>query len=454
MKVTPEEVVDRQTVLNIELEDDDLDPYLERGYRRVVQQTNIPGFRQGKAPRMIVERYLGREALLQEILDYMLVDATQRAVSEQELDTAGMPRFDALELDPVSFKATVALAPEVELGPYRDIRVEPEPVEITDEDIEANIQELRVAQAVWDPVERPVEMGDMVTVDVEGTQDGQVALKREGQQYVLEADSKQPAPGFAESLVGMVDGQPKEFTLTLPDDYSEETLAGTDLEFSVTLGEIKERILPELDDEFAKGVEGGHESLDALREATKSDLRADAERREEGRFEEAVVEGLMEGATIELAPLLIEHEVEHRTENRKSMLEQMGMRMDDYLKVFGHTEEEVEEETREHAIASLSRGFALSKLAELEGLEVLDEEVEEKLREVQSTQPSRPRNRNRRRRAGDEQESQEAIRESILARKTRDLLTAIARGERSDTEEDPSANHENDEPESGGESNV
>ena len=172
MKITQDEVVERQTVLHIELEDEDLEPYLDRGYRRVVNSAMIPGFRKGKAPRLIMERYLGRESLLNEALDFMLPDVTQRAVKAQELETAGTPRVELVELEPVSLKATVAFPPLVDLGSYRDIRVEEEIVEVTEEDVQKNLDELLEKAASWEPVERSVSAGDMVTMAVEGRRRG------------------------------------------------------------------------------------------------------------------------------------------------------------------------------------------------------------------------------------------------------------------------------------------
>jgi len=149
VKITAEEAVDRQTVLQIELEDEDLDPYLDRGYRKVVQRTIIPGFRKGKAPRRIVETYIGRESLLNEVMDDMLPEVTVRAIEEQALDAAGLPRIELIGLEPFTFKATIPLVPEIDLGAYRDIRIEQEPAEVTQEDIDNRLDQVRQSQATW-----------------------------------------------------------------------------------------------------------------------------------------------------------------------------------------------------------------------------------------------------------------------------------------------------------------
>ena len=163
MKITQEDVVDRQTVLQIELEKDDLDTYLDRGYRRVVDRTVVPGFRKGKAPRFIIERYLGRESLLHESLDFMLPDVAERAIAAKDLKSEGTPRIELLEMEPVTLKATVALAPHVDLGPYKEIRVDEAVQPVTEEQVQERLLKLQEEAASWEPVERPVKLGDMVT---------------------------------------------------------------------------------------------------------------------------------------------------------------------------------------------------------------------------------------------------------------------------------------------------
>ncbi len=442
MKVTQEDVADRQAVLHIKLEEQDLSGYLERGYRKVVQRTNIPGFRQGKAPLHIVERFMGRESLLSEVLDFMLPDATTRAVDDQKLETSGFPKFDNLELDPVSFTATVALTPEVDLGGYRDIRVEPQPVEVTEEDIKGRLEELRTQAAVWNPVERKVKLGDLVTMDLTATIDGRPVMEEKDAVYMLEKSSQRPVPGFVDNLVGLKEGKPKEFTVAVPADFTDARTAGTEMAFSVTLGNIKERTLPELDDEFAKGVGDGFESLDTLRVEVEKGFRVNAEEAEEARFKEAAVDALLEGATVQLAPMLVEHQVEHMLADQQTVLERMGVRMDDYLKMAGKTEEEFQEEIRKDSITRLNRRYALFKLSEAEGLDVPDEEVQERLKAILSNSGSQRDNRRRR----DADEAKQSVHDSLLVSKSLDRLAAIARGDGTNPGQDASDENEDEQP--------
>ena len=423
MKITQEEAVDGQVVLQIELEDEDLDPYLDRGYRRVVQRTVIAGFRKGKAPRRIVENYLGRESLLNEVLDSMLPEVASRAVVEQKLNAADLPNMELLNLAPFTLKATVPLTPEVDLGPYGDIRIAEEPLEVTEEDVQQHLDQLRHNMASWEPVERPVEMGDMVSMKAAGKVEDRTVLDEKDAVFFLDEDGTRPFPGFSQHLVGLAKDEPKSFTLTVPEDYSDRAIAGKEAHFSVTMSEIKERILPELDDELAKGVGDGYDSLDVLRREVEKELKAEAENRTVQQHKDSVVKALLETASIELPPLMVEREIDHLEEDRARMLDRVNVRMDDYLKSIGKTEEEMRGELREQAVDRLKGTLALSKVSELEGLEIQDEEVDGRVESLLSDTAQRSDGRQ----VTDELKG--SVRRMLLAEKTVDRLVAIAKGE-------------------------
>ena len=412
---------------HIELEDEDLGPYLDRGYGRLVQRATIPGFRKGKAPRIVVERYLGRESLLNEALEFMLSDVTDKAIDGQGLEREGIPKIELLEMEPVQVKATVALMPEVDLGSYRDIRVEEQAIEITEEDVQRNLQELLKEAGSWEPVERPVRLGDMVTMGVVGAAEGNSVIDEKDAVYIAEKGAVVPFPGFSDHLEGVEAGVPKEFTLTVSADYSDAALAGKPVEFSVTVSDIKERKLPELDDEFAKGVGDGHETLDELREKIEGDLKAEAERAQITQYRDAALDELLTVATFEVPPLLIEHEVEHMVSRRDRFVDSLNISKDDYLTYTGKTEEQIREEMQEHALERLSRSYALTTMAEREGLEVSAKEIDERLRTIGKS--GGDQDETRRRHDLDSTEVRESVRDSLLVEKALDQLTAIARGD-------------------------
>lgn len=444
MKITQDEIVDRQTLLHIELEDEDTAPYIDRGYRRLVQRVTIPGFRKGKAPRSIVENYFGRESLLRESLDQMVSEVTRRAIEEQELETAGQPSIELLELEPVTVEAKVALTPTVDLGPYKELRVPEEPVETSEEDVQERLEELRKGIAPWEPVEGPLELGDMVTLTALGTVDGQTMLDQKDSVIVAEAGSVVPLPGFAERLVGTEVGVEREFDLPVRDDHADTSLAGKTVHFTLTASDIKERNLPEMDDEFAKSVGDDYESLEALRDKVKEEVEEEASKAQTTQYREAALEELIKMVAVELPPLLVEHEVEHMVDRRDQFVERLNIRKDDYLRYTGKTEDEIQEEMTEQATERLSRSYALATLAEQEGLEVSDEDIDAEVKRLAESGMDAA--------AGHDLDSPEvrsSVRETLLVEKAINRLTAIAKGEVDGSSETDDQNEE-EEPEEGG----
>ena len=422
MKITQGDVVDRQTVLHVEMEDDDLTTYLDQGYRRIVQRTAIPGFRKGKAPRRIVENFVGRESLLSEVIDSMLPEVTTQAISDQDIDAGGLPSIELLEMDPLTFEATVPLKPEVDLGAYTDIRIAEEPVEVSEEDVQARLDDMRGGMATWEPVERAVQMGDLITMDATGTVDDLTILDEKDVVHFLDEDGVRPFPGFSQHLEDISAEETKEFDFTIPEDYADESIAGKEAHFSVTVSEVKERLLPDLDDEFAKSVGDGFKDLAELRERTESDLKSEAEDGATRKHREFAMTALLEGGTFELPGLIVEHEVAHLEERQQTFLSRVNIRTDDYLRSIGSTEEEMRSNMRNDAEERIKRSAAFEELGRLEGVEVSDEDVEERVQTILSE--AKPEDQ-----TPDAEEMQSSVRQVLMAEKTMDRLVAIAKGE-------------------------
>ena len=382
MKITQDEVVERQTTLHIELDDEDIDPYLQRAYSRVVQNVNIPGFRKGKAPRSIIEQYFGRESLLNEILDSMLPELTGKAITEEDIDAVGMPSIDLEGLDPFQFSAVVPLKPDINLGEYKSIRVEKEIPSLPDDAIDERIEQLRLSVASWEPVDRTVQTGDMVSTQIKGTLDDEVILDESDAVYLVNEDIGRPFPGFSDKLVGLESDEPSSFDLDIPEDFQDENLAGKNISFEVNIKDIKERVLPELDDAFAQSIGEGYESLEDLREEVDKSIINEAETEASRAHRENVIQALLESATVELPPLLIEHESTHMVEEQERMVTQANMVLDDYLTSIGKTRTELEEESRDEAIGRLTRSFVLSALADEENIDISDDDITERIEEL------------------------------------------------------------------------
>lgn len=431
MKITQEKIVDRQTVLHIELEDKDLNPYLDRGYRRLVERAKIPGFRKGKAPRMVVEKFMGRESLLHEVLDSMLPEVTASAITSQDLEPNGPPRLELLEMEPVTVKATVALTPQVEIGNYIDIRVEERVVDITENDVKGRLEELSKTSASWEPVKRPVKLGDMVTINVEGTVEGETILDQKDVVYIVNEESALPFPGFAQNLEGMEASVQKKFSLKISQDHADARIAGKETNLQVIVDEVKEQNLPELDDEFAKSVGDGYESFASLREAIQEQLNNEAIEAETTRFREAAIEEVQKISTVELPPLLIEREVENMVDRRDRFAERLNMTKEDYLRFTGKTEEEIQKEMREQAIDRLGRSWVLVNLAESEGLDVSVNEIDEKIQALNASGDDV--NESRQDIDLNSDVARKTIREMLIVEKALGRLTDIAKGQAMDS---------------------
>ncbi len=426
MKITREDSSQLQVSLNIELESDDIEPYLERSYKRVVNKVQIPGFRPGKAPRYIVQTFMGKEAMVRESLDLILQESLDKAIKEENLETMGEPDVELVEIEPLSFKAVVPLEPAVDLGSFRSLRLTPDPVEVTDEELDASIEGMRYDSAPWEPVERPVKFGDLLTLDVDGTIEGNSVVDVQGAEFLPAQDNEIPFPGFSIHLEGIGHGESKEFTLAVPEDYRDASIAGKEARFKVKVSEIKEKQLPELNDEFAKGVGDGHESVDALRASVLEQMTQQAESTTRRAFQEKVLLQVIEGASIEFSELTATREIDHLMEDRTRALEGSRIDMDTYLKSVGKTQEELREELRPVAQERLTRAIVLRTLAKDEDIDVTSEEIDA---EVDSMVSGSANNSDELRRLFSSEDARSSIGNTLLTRKVLDRLAALVQAE-------------------------
>ena len=443
MKVTQGEVEERQVTLRIELDGDDLEPYVERGFRQVVGKMRIPGFRPGKAPRRVVEGMVGRESLISESLDFLVADVITKAVEEQGIESVGFPHIENVEIDPVVVEAAVALNPVLDLGDYRSIRVEEDPFDVSDEDVDEELEELRGQQSSWEPVERPVAHDDLVTMNVVGTIDEVKIIDETDSQFMVDPSSTLPLPGFAAELEGLEVDTPTDFTLDVPGDYADNEIAGKQAEFTVTITDVKQRLLPELDDEFAQSVSDNYETLDDLIAQIRADIEIATERQNEHEYREYAIEELVVNADMEIAPLLIQHEVEHMEERREEMMKRLGISEDDYNRFTGRTAEEIRDEMHEEAVEKLNRSHAISAFIEQEDLEISDDELNDRLKQLarEGDESTGRKLTNKELRS---ERVKSSVRESLLIEKALDRLVLIAKGQADDESEDDESGEEDE----------
>ena len=425
MKITREDLPKREVLLSIELADEDLGPYLDGAYRKVVQRVNIPGFRKGKAPRQVVERFVGHDALLDDAVDLLLPEVVEKAIKDQGLEQGSIPKVEVEQRDPVVLKATVPLIPEVTLNEYRGIRVPPETTEVTEEQLNHMLEHLRYESAPWEPADRPVAMGDQVTLDIRAEADSKTLTDQKGVVYLASEENNNPVPGFARALVGMKSGDAKKVNLPFPDDYPDKSLAGKECTYHVNVIEIKEQRLPDLDDEFAKGVGEGYDNMEALTNKLRGDIQSQEEQSAQRRYEDKVAEQLVSDATIVLSDLMVEHEIDHTLYDEQEALQRQQIGIERYLETVGKSVEEHREEVRTVVIARMSQTYALRKLGELEGLTVESEEVDQEITTLVEEVGGQA---DRLRRSLDTPDGRETLKQTLLRRKALERLVEIGKG--------------------------
>ncbi len=418
MKVTNEKTENSQVFLTIEMEPAEVEEWLEKSYSRLVKKVRIPGFRKGKASRVILERHIGRGALLDDALGDLVPHAYDQAIKEQEIEAIASPSIEITQTDPVVFKATVPIKPTIELDDYHHIQVESEPVEITEEDISTAIEELRHHHATWKPVERPIDFDDLVILDIDSDIEGKPFINQKGVQYQVLHDLPFPTPGFAEKLPGMKRGEEREFKLQFPLDYPRDELSGKEASFKVRINEIKQKILPELNDEFAREVNPDSKTLDSLREQASTELRHQAEEKAKVDFEERVIEAVIDLTKLEFPPIFVEQEIDQ-------LLREQVPHLEEYLSRINKTEEQLREELRPLATKRVTRSLVLGKIAEEEKIEVSDAEIES---EIEKLTKSATENKDELQKFLNTPQARQSIRQLLITRKTIQRLVEIAKG--------------------------
>jgi trigger factor len=422
MKVSTENLGNCQTALTIEAEDSELDKSLDEAYHHLVNEVSIPGFRKGKAPRAVLVQHIGKKSLLDEALEHLIPQLYKQAIESQEIEPIARPEVEIIQTEPVVFKAIVSLKPEVKLGDYHNIRLEPEPViKIAKKEVTAAMEEFRERQGAWVPVGRSVGLGDLVTMDIEANVDGKPWLNHKGVLYEVDKDSRSPVPGFASHLQGAEKNKEMTFSLTVPDDYPIKEMCGKEGTFKVTVTEIKEKQLPELDDELARSA--GYDNLADMKKKVAADLRAKAEARNRSELRQKALDALVEISDVNYPPILEDEEI---TGLLRDEAQRLGFReLTDYLKKTSKTEEELKQELRPIAKKRLVQGLVLGKLAEEEKIEISSSEVDNKVDEITNDAEDKENARQ----FLSLPQVRQSIEQSLHTQKTLDRLLQIAIGD-------------------------
>ncbi len=429
MKVTLERLPESRVQLDIEVDETRMQQSIDAAYKRFAGKARVPGFRPGKAPRQVLERMMGgRPGLIREALDTLVPDVYNVAIAEQDVDAIDQPELEIVEMDPVRFKATVSIRPTVELGDYRSIRVEADPVEVTEEALAEQVLLLRRRHAVQAPVERPAQYDDILTGTVVGTVEGDPFVDDQDAEFPLREGQVLLVPGMTEAFLGMARGEEKAVDITIPDDFRVERLQGKVANFTISLSEVKEEQLPEADDDLAQQVNADEfPTWQALIDRIKGDLEKSLKGQADARVQQQAIDKLVEGATLEYPQVLVERETTHLAN------EAMGRDAADYrayLSSIGRSEAEFRETFREAADTRVRRSLVLADFAEKEAIDVTADEV---ITEIQNLAAPMGEEAQRFVEMFSSPEGIATIRRNLLSRKTLERVQAIARGDVSET---------------------
>ena len=422
MKVTTEELPDREVVMTVEVEEGQAQQALRQAARRLSHRIRIPGFRPGRAPYSIVLRTVGEDSLRSEAFEAIGQQLYEDALEEAEIDAYAQGSLEDVQWDPLTFRVTVPLPPVVKLGEYVSLRVPSEPILVLDEDVENALEDVRERLAEWVPVDRAAEYGDMVGVDVKGVVGQEEIMDQQNWERLLREAAGSGLPGFDAAIVGMNPGDVREFDLTYPADSSQ--WAGETAHFNVRLHGVKVKELPPLDDDFAQSV-GDYDTLAALQEATREEIRARSEAKAD--YEGKVIDALVEQSALEFPPLMLESELDNVLDEHDRLLRRQGMPLDDFLRVTGKTRDAYREDNRPVAEQRLKRSLVLSEFVRQEALTIDEKEVTAEIERQVALQPDETSERVRT--MLDSAGGRRAIGSDLLTRDAISRLVAMAKGE-------------------------
>jgi trigger factor len=378
VKITVERTPKSEAILDVELDWEEVERASDRAYKKLAQKYTVPGFRRGHAPRTMLERMLGKDAIYQEGLDDLINQSYKQAIADNKLTPIGQADVDAQPLEPgqpYHFKATVPILSPVTLGNYRSIHFDKTEVSVTDEDVQKVLADYQNQQAIWVPVERPAQLGDRVTVNLILKVGEKTISNLKDNEYELVAERPGLFAGMDAEIVGMKEGEEKSFTTTIPEDYANTELAGKEAQYEVTIKAIKERNLPEIDDELAKGA-GKYQTLEGLRQAVRNELQQSRSTQARRDLENKVIEAAVDQAQVDMHPVLIEDEADALFHQMEHLLQQQRMSMEQFLTLSQKTAEEYKKELEPEAAKQAKTDLVLEAIADQEGLSVSERELQ------------------------------------------------------------------------------
>ena len=371
--------------LEITVEAAKFDEAIKKVYFKSAKYFNIPGFRKGKAPMQIVEKYYGKEIFYEDAFNEVAGEALDEAVKENKLEVVSRPDIEVEQIEKgkdLKFSAIMQTKPEAEVSKYKGIEIKKIEYNVTDEDINHELGHMQEHNSRLISIEdRPVESGDIATIDFEGFVDGKAFEGGKAENHDLEIGSNTFIPGFEDQIIGMKIDEEKDVVVKFPEEYFSKDLAGKDAVFKVKVHEIKKKELPKLDDEFAKDVS----EFDTLKEL-KADIKAKQEKQNEERAkyetQEAVVKALCENVKVQIPSGMVEMEIDNMLRDIEQRLSYQGLKLEQYLQIMGKTMEDMRKEYEPQAINGIKSRLALEAVIKAEKIEATDKEIDEKMKEM------------------------------------------------------------------------
>ncbi len=371
--------------LELTVEAAKFDEAMKKVYFKSAKYFNIPGFRKGKAPMNIVEKYYGKEIFYEDAFNDVAQEALEEAVKENKIEVVSRPDIDVTQIgkgQDLIFTAVFQVKPEAELGKYKGIEVKKIEYNVTDEDINHELSHMQEHNARLINIEdRPVEKGDITVIDFEGFVDGKAFEGGKAENHELEIGSNTFIPGFEDQIIGMKIDEEKDINVKFPDEYFSKDLAGKDATFKVKLHEIKKKELPELDDDFAKDT-SEFDTLDELKKSIKDKMEKENEQKQKYETEEEVIKAVCDNMKVDIPSGMIETETENMLKDIENRLSYQGLKLDQYLKMLGKTKEEMQKEYEPQAIEAIKSRLMLEAVIKAEKIEATDDEIEEKMKEM------------------------------------------------------------------------
>ena len=388
MKVETQELENHQTKITVEVEPAVLEDAKHRAASRLAKRTKIPGFRPGKAPYAMIVRHLGEAAILEEAVEIVVDDVYPKAIDELGIKPFGPGSLEEIkQLEPLTLEFVVPRAATVELGDYHAIRIPYEARQITDEEVERVVKNVRNQNAVVELVERPAQVGDQVGLHISGEftapdeDESPTFMDNRELTFVIEDEEENiyqdlPFPGFTQHLIGLSAGDSGSVNHTFPEDSAVKYMAGKEVQYSFTVDQVNSRTLPEVNDELAQSI-GDYPTMDALRKAILDDLQQDADETYNKEYDEKVLDQLVEMSTVAYPPQMLEREIDVVLGQLESRLNQQGLDMELYLKTRSMNTEQLREETKPVAETRLKRSLVLFEVAEKEDIEVDPQQLQD-----------------------------------------------------------------------------